>query len=566
MAGTETKDIAVLKAELEELRIRLYETEETLQAIRNGQVDAIIVSGDEGDKIFSLTSSETPYRIIIEQMDEGALTVSSKGVILYCNNRFAEIVSASPEKIVGADLSSFILKEDWPELKRLFKIGRRKPARGEVSVTAGNKTLRLSLVPLPKHMEGDVCITVSDVTEINNYQNFLRDMVDERTSELKSANRKLAEDENELVKSREKLNLALENGQIGWWEWNLETNEMFWDERTERMFGLKAGSFEKTFAASQSHVHEEDIPHINAEIANALENNGQHFESIFRTKPRNGESNYISSKAIIVRDAKGKAVSMSGVCFDVTDMKKGAEKALIKLNEELLRSNTDLQQFAYVASHDLQEPLRMVSSFTQLLQQRFKDKLGEDGNEYIRYAVEGSKRMYELLNGLLTYSRIQTKGREFIRVDMNAVVSKVLENLSLIIKEKKAVINYSSLPLIFADENQMIQLIQNLLENSLKFSNGAPQITIDWHKENESYVFQVTDRGIGIEPQYFERIFRIFQRLHRSDEYGGTGIGLAVCKRIVERHGGRIWVTSEMDQGSHFCFSLPASSQNPTFW
>jgi light-regulated signal transduction histidine kinase (bacteriophytochrome) len=259
----------------------------------------------------------------------------------------------------------------------------------------------------------------------------------------------------------------------------------------------------------------------------------------------------------LTRDSEGKPLSLTGVVFDVTAMKKGAEQVLIKLNEELLRSNTDLQQFAYVASHDLQEPLRMVSSFTQLLQRRFQDKLGDDGNEYIRYAVEGSKRMYTLLNGLLTFSRIQTRGKEFEQVDMNKILGKVKDNLSLVIEETKADIKVSELPVIFADESQMIQLTQNLIENSLKFRNGIPKITISVKTENKEHVFSVNDKGIGIEPQYFERIFRIFQRLHRIEEYEGTGIGLAICRRIVERHGGQIWVESSLGKGSTFYFTIP---------
>jgi light-regulated signal transduction histidine kinase (bacteriophytochrome) len=248
---------------------------------------------------------------------------------------------------------------------------------------------------------------------------------------------------------------------------------------------------------------------------------------------------------------------MAGVCFDVTSMKEGAEQALIKMNEELLRSNTDLQQFAYVASHDLQEPLRMVSSFTQLLQQRYAEKLDADANEYIRFAVEGSKRMYDLLNGLLTYSRIQTRANEFRNVDLNQVVAKVKDNLSLVIEENNAAINVTELPVVAGDENQMIQLMQNLIENSLKFRKGPPVIAISSYKAEDSYIISVEDNGIGIEEKYFERIFRIFQRLHRSDQYEGTGIGLAICKRIVERHGGKIWIDSKPGEGSTFHFSIP---------
>jgi PAS domain S-box-containing protein len=370
--------------------------------------------------------------------------------------------------------------------------------------------------------------------------------------------------ENELKSSKEKLNIALENGQIGIWEWNFKTGMVEFDERMERMFGIKPGKFGGTYEAFENLVHEEDLTHIRNAISLAVENK-ETYETVFRTRPVNGEYSYISAKGIISYDVNWKPESMSGVCFDITGMKRSTDQVLIRINEELLRSNTDLQQFAYVASHDLQEPLRMVSSFTQLLQLRYADKLDTDANEYIRYAVAGSKRMYELLNGLLAYSRVQTRGKQFDDVDMNVVLRKVKENLNLVIEEKKAVIKSRKLPVVRADENQMIQLVQNLIENSLKFNRGVPQISISALKHKNEFIFEVRDKGIGIEKQYFERIFRIFQRLHRADQYGGTGIGLAICKRIVERHGGRIWVDSEINKGSVFCFSLPDNPDDSRF-
>lgn len=556
-----------LRAEIEELKTRLSETEATLNAIRRGEVDAIVVSGEDGDKIFSITSSETPYRIIIENMDEGAVTLSSSGIILYCNQRFSEIVNIPFEKIIGTNFEDYISFNDIPELGRILKSGLKRSQKGELALSSARKTVRLSLSPLPPNIPGDICIIVSDITEISNYQNYLREMVDERTSELKIANLKLNSDieklrvaEKALQESRERLSLALENGQIGTWEWDLASDAFICDERTERMFGIKNVTPDKTYPSFFNFIHEEDLPHVRRTVCKVIEES-DHLDTIFRVKPYNGEANYISIKAFINRDNDGKAISMTGVCFDVTGMKKAVEQALIKINEELLRSNTDLQQFAYVASHDLQEPLRMVSSFTQLLQHKYYDKLGTDGNEYIHYAVEGSKRMYELLNGLLAYSRIQTRGREFTEVSMNRVVEKVTENLRLIITETKAVIKHSGLPDIVGDENQMIQVIQNLIENGLKFRRGIPEIEISCEKKDDYYIFAVKDKGIGMESQYFDRIFRIFQRLHRSDAYSGTGIGLAICKRIIERHEGKIWVESELGVGSSFFFSIPVNLQ-----
>jgi PAS domain S-box-containing protein len=813
---------AGLRAEIDSLKIRLNETEETLNAIRRGEVDAIVVSGEDGDKIFSIASSETPYRIIIENIDEGALSISASGTILFCNRSFSEIVETKPEKIMGSELSEFVADKDISELIRLISGGISRPIKGEVSLKALKKTVRLSLSPLPANIEGDICIIVSDITEISNYQNYLREMVEERTSDLRVANmhlhtdlekirlaeqalkdseklfrsafdegaapmtltardgkflkvnrafcrltgyseddllkmtlqdithkddlepsvrgrkelendertsfriekryirrdgkpvwvsintapvmdeagkwdffvthvqnintRKIAESrlkeskerfrqlansipqlawiaradgyifwfnhrwyeytgktpedmvglgwhsvlhpdtlktvldkwkaditagkptemvslllgrdgqyrefltksipiigkdglveqwfgthtdisdlkkvEKELMDSKEKLNMALENGQIGTWEWDPVTNKVSLDERSMKMFGYEPGTFPGSYAAFESSIHEEDLPHVRRAVKRALESDDT-FESMYRTRPINGVSNYITSKAVVTRDEKGNAINISGVFFDVTGLKKDVEHALIRINEELLRSNTDLQQFAYVASHDLQEPLRMVSSFTQLLQQRYADKLGDDGKEFIHYAVEGSKRMYQLLNGLLAYSRIQTRGREFTKVDMNTVVEKVKENLNLIISESDARIKTADLPQIVADENQMIQLIQNLFENSIKFRKNIPEISISCAVKDDFYIFRVKDKGIGIEPQYFERIFRIFQRLHHTEEYEGTGIGLAICKRIVERHSGKIWVESVQGKGTSFYFSIPVTMTSP---
>ena len=362
--------------------------------------------------------------------------------------------------------------------------------------------------------------------------------------------------ENDLLESKLKLDLALGNGNIGIWEWDLKTGVVTWDKRMERIFGLEPGTFEGNHPGFENYVHEEDLPYIEMKINKAL-SEGTTIEDIYRTKPKNGICNYISSRALVTRDENGNPVKVAGVCFDVTDMKEGAKKDLVKLNENLLRSNNDLQQFAYIASHDLQEPLRMVSSFLQLIEKKIDGKLDNEGKEYIKYAVDGAKRMYELLNGLLAYSRIETKGDKLCEVDMNEVLNNVKSNLSLVIKETNAIIHCKPLPTIFADNEQMIRLMQNLIENGIKFSKGVPQITLSSSETGDQNIISVKDNGIGIESKYFERIFKIFQRLHGPENYKGTGIGLAICKRIVERHGGKIFIESEPGKGSTFYFTIP---------
>jgi light-regulated signal transduction histidine kinase (bacteriophytochrome) len=242
--------------------------------------------------------------------------------------------------------------------------------------------------------------------------------------------------------------------------------------------------------------------------------------------------------------------------LDITDLKRG-ERALQRAAAELERSNEELRNFAYVASHDLQEPLRVVTGYLQLLERRYKNKLDADADRYIKFAVEGAAYMEQLINDLLAYSRVSTAAKPFQPTDMQAVLNKVLAILQHSIAESAAVITSEPLPTVTADETQMTQLLQNLIANAVKFrSERRPEIHISARREDDRWTFAVRDNGIGIDPQYWDQIFVIFQRLHTRQKYPGTGIGLAICKKIVERHGGRIWVDSTSGQGSTFYFSI----------
>jgi light-regulated signal transduction histidine kinase (bacteriophytochrome) len=242
---------------------------------------------------------------------------------------------------------------------------------------------------------------------------------------------------------------------------------------------------------------------------------------------------------------------------DVTERKE-AQQALARKIEELARSNAELEQFAYVASHDLQEPLRMVASYTQLLGRRYKGRLDSDADEFIGFAVDGANRMQTLIQDLLSYSRVTTKGQSFAVTDAAAACNDALKNLRGAVLDTGGVVTVGSLPAVLADATQLTQVFQNLIVNALKYRNPErPEIQITARQDGNVAVFAVRDNGIGIEPQYFERIFQMFQRLHTIKAYSGTGIGLALCKKIVQRHGGRIWVESEPGKGSTFLFTIP---------
>ncbi|HXG49715.1 MAG TPA: ATP-binding protein, partial [Methylomirabilota bacterium] len=276
-----------------------------------------------------------------------------------------------------------------------------------------------------------------------------------------------------------------------------------------------------------------------------------------------GSVTWVSTTKQALRDATGRVIGTFGISRDITARKLAEEELAVKARE-LARSNEDLEQFAYVASHDLQEPLRMISSYTQMLERRYHDQLDDKAREYLRYAVDGARRMQELINDLLTYSRLGTRRQPLTEVDMNEVLRRAEANLRIAIEESGARILQDRLPKVAGDLVQLTQLLQNLLGNAIKFRGPAPpeiRVTAAPDPAAEGgWEFRVADNGIGIDRKHFERIFVLFQRLHTREQYAGTGIGLAVCKKIVERHGGRIWVESEPGKGSTFHFTLP---QNP---
>ena len=268
---------------------------------------------------------------------------------------------------------------------------------------------------------------------------------------------------------------------------------------------------------------------------------------------------YVEVLKTPIYDHRGNCVGTQGIFWDVT-VEYESRKKLEQSAAALKQSNEDLAQFAYVASHDLQEPLRMVSSYLQLIERRYTDALDDAGREFIAFAVDGAKRMKNLIRALLEYSRIGTGAREMELVPAAEIVGDTLGVLKIVIGETGAKITVGELPDLRCDRIQMAQLFQNLIGNALKFCRErTPEIHISSTRRDDENAWQidVKDNGIGIEPDYLDRVFVIFQRLHSRDEYAGTGIGLALCKRIVERHQGRIWVESEAGKGTTFSFVIP---------
>ena len=269
------------------------------------------------------------------------------------------------------------------------------------------------------------------------------------------------------------------------------------------------------------------------------------------------EDRFILAKASPIMNALGQITAGVVVFLDITEQKENMQK-LVDTMDHLRVSNRDLEQFAYIASHDLQEPLRMVANYMQLIERRYNDKLDQDGREFIAYAVDGAVRMQQLIDSLLDYSRLQTCKRSFEPVRLETVLQRVLRDLEGRILEVGAQITADPLPQVYGDALQIGLVLQNLISNALKFrGENPPVVHIGVENASTHWKIKVRDNGIGIAPEHQERIFKIFQRLHSRAEYPGTGIGLAICRRIIERHGGRTGVESELRKGSTFWFTLP---------
>jgi PAS domain S-box-containing protein len=281
------------------------------------------------------------------------------------------------------------------------------------------------------------------------------------------------------------------------------------------------------------------------------------FQMEYRLKRHDGEYRWLIDHGVPRLLADGEFAGYIGSCFDITESRL-AHDNLARQAEDLTRSNADLEQFAFIASHDLQEPLRMVASYVQLLARRYHDKLDQGAQDFIDFAVEGVTRMQRLINDLLTYSLVGTDTGDLGATDCNQVLAEVLANLRPLIEESQAHISQDLLPTMPAIASQVGQMLQNLIGNAIKFRAARPpEIHVGARRDGEYWVFSVRDNGIGIEPDYFDKIFMIFKRLHSREKYAGTGIGLAICKRIAERHHGRIWVESELGKGSTFYFTIP---------
>ncbi len=364
-------------------------------------------------------------------------------------------------------------------------------------------------------------------------------------------------DRKKAVESESSLLLSLKASRSMVYSMDPFTGKVHSMKGVEWLLGYGQEEVEMRLDWWNEHIHVDDLPLCQAALEKIRERPGEH-KLIYRIKRRDGEWLHVEDNAISLSGPDGRINRIAGTVTDITARKLAEEKAS-RYSSELKRSNEELQQFAYVASHDLQEPLRMVTTYLELLETKSGSELSPQGREFVKYAIEGSRRMRDLIDDLLLYSRIDSRPIEPELIDLNDIMSKVMGDLKVSIEESGAKLVIEPLPIVCADRLQMRQLLTNLVSNAIKFrTERPPRVLISSLAGEDEFTISVRDNGIGIDPRFKDKLFKMFSRLHTREEFPGTGIGLAVAKKIVERHDGSIWFESEPGKGTTFFFTLPA--------
>lgn len=363
------------------------------------------------------------------------------------------------------------------------------------------------------------------------------------------------EAERKLRESEARLKEAQEIAHLGYWDLDLLQDVLTWSDEVYRIFGLNPQSFGGKLEDFLSAVHPEDRERVSKAYDESIKNR-ETYDIIHRIVRPDGEIRYVHEQCRTHYDSAGEPTRSLGTVLDVTERQKAEEK-LQETVHRLQMANKELQQFTHVSYHDLKEPLRTITITLQSLERRYSGKLGNEGDTLIQYAVDGARRLIELMDDLLAYSRVDSDGKPHLPVDAGEALTSAVRNLQVAIEESGARITYDSMPKVKANPALLTLVFQNLLSNAIKFrGERVPSIHVSAWREGGEWFFSVRDNGIGIEPEYFDKIFVVFQRLHKTSEYPGTGIGLAIVKKIVESHKGRLWVESELGRGSTFYFAL----------
>ncbi len=472
--------------------------------------------------------NEERFRITVENVkDYSIIILDMSGNVLTWNKGAERITGYTAAEIVGSNFSIFYTEDEKQ---------RKEP---EYNLKMAKESGRFECETWRVRKDGsrffaDVIYTAL-YDDQNNFRGFAK--ITRDITERKEVEEKIKRTATQLAASQEMAH-------IGSWEWDIINDTISWSDELFRIYGLTPQQFTTHFGSADSFIHSSDKFRV-TKIAGDAYRDKRSFNIDYKIIRTDGMIRTINERGEILKGRDDKPLKMFGTVHDITDQKQ-AEDEIIKKSEELARSNAELEQFAYVASHE----------------KNYKDKLDEDARDFIGYAVDGANRMRTLIYSLLEYSRVN-RLKPLENVDPEKILNDVKKDLVLAIEESNAKISWSKLPVIYGDAVLIGQLFYNLLVNAIKFRSERPlEISIEGKKVNDEYLFAVKDNGIGIKKEYREKVFVIFQRLHTKDKYPGTGIGLAICKKIVERHGGKIWIESDENNGTAFYFTIKANLKN----
>jgi PAS domain S-box-containing protein len=525
-----------VKPRNDDLRARLEEAEATINAIHCGLVDAVVVKGRGGPQVYTLEGADHPYRVLVEQMHEGTVTLDSNRVILYSNRQFAAILGVAVESITGARLERFLAPAESGRFVELLEAAlAHGHSAGELDLAnaLGNAVpVSFSLTRLDVSGMQIVCLVANDLRE---QRRNLAIVKEERLSRL------ILDQAGEAIVVIEPLGLIMRCSQSA----KKFAGGPILGNHFDRAFPLSCG--DTPFGAGEICLAANQGRHIRGVEAGLTTAGGEHCSVLVSASPLWSESTELLGCVITLTDITGQ---------------KRSEEALARQADQLTQANSDLRQFAHSASHDLREPLRQLAVFNELLQKRYQDQLDEEAARLIQHSVDAAHRMEGLLRGLLEY----TQAADAIQyatgsIDARQVVEKTLATFDEQIRESGGRVEYLELPALQVHEVHLMQLFQNLIGNALKYRSEAPPvIRITAERAAAMWQISVNDNGIGIDQEYHDHVFGLFHRLHGGGKYAGSGIGLAICQKIVQRYGGRIWVESQPGRGSRFSFTLPGGT------
>lgn len=536
--------------EIELLREELREAKETLDAIRSGAADALVVSRNGREVVYMLENADKPFRIFLEQMLEGAVTVDQSGLVVYANRRFADFVGAPPDSVTGSSFHDYVCTADQALVNGFLRNDSGHGEKIEVSLRVGHQLVPVFLTASPFHIDETkggkfLCIVVTDLTP-------------QRKVEASAAVDREWKNRYEAV--------VRASGHL-LYDWNPYTDEVIFGGDVERILGYASSELTGGLAQWEQLMHPDDLPAFHAERARVVTTQ-RPFKLEYRVRHRNGSELVFQDNGYPLINSEGRISSIVGFRVDITARKRDEEKIRQMHNEleqrvtertsELQFANREMEAFCYSISHDLRAPLRSIRGYSEIILQDFAEGLDHQVVEYLQRACDSTSRMNQLLDDLLRLSVISRGDLQREEVDLADIAKKAVNDFKSADPQRRVNFNLGAGLTVCGDTRLLQIALANLLSNAWKFTGKRPEAVIEFDsaEKNGERVFHVRDNGEGFNMEWRHRLFGVFERLHAAKDFPGTGIGLAIVQRIIHRHGGRVWAESKPNEGATFYFTL----------